>query len=86
MPNGNDVELLVDGEAAFRSIFAGVDAAERYLLVQFCIVRADMVGHELQRRLIERARAGVAVYFLYDEIGSCRLPARGLNQSMAESA
>jgi cardiolipin synthase A/B len=82
--NGNDVELLVDGEAAFHSIFAGIDAAERYLLVQFYIVRADTVGHELQRRLIERARAGVEVYFLYDEIGSYRLPASYL-QAMRDA-
>jgi cardiolipin synthase A/B len=72
---GNEVELLVDGAATFESIFAGIESAERYLLVQFYIVRADRLGFELQRRLIERARAGVEVYFLYDEIGSYRLPA-----------
>ncbi|ACL73588.1 phospholipase D/Transphosphatidylase [Thioalkalivibrio sulfidiphilus HL-EbGr7] len=71
---GNEVQLLVDGEATFESIFRGIDAAERYLLVQFYIVRADALGLELQRRLIERAQAGVEVYFLYDEIGSYRLP------------
>ncbi len=73
---GNTVELLIDGEQTFDSIFAGIEAAERYLLVQFYIVRDDALGRELQRRLIERARAGVAVHFLYDEIGSYRLPSR----------
>lgn len=77
---GNDVDLLVDGEAAFRSIFEGIDAAERYLLVQFYMVRADTLGLELQRRLIDRARAGVEIYFLYDEIGSYRLPAAYLQE------
>jgi cardiolipin synthase A/B len=79
MIGGNDVHLLVDGEAAFKDIFDGIETAQRYLLVQFYIVRADGVGLELQRRLIERARAGVAVYFLYDEIGSYRLPAAYLD-------
>nr|WP_282571236.1 cardiolipin synthase [Methylonatrum kenyense] len=71
---GNEVELLVDGEQAFNSLFEGIDAAERYLLVQFYIVRADTLGMALKERLIARARAGVEVYFLYDEIGSYRLP------------
>jgi len=72
--DGNEVELLIDGEATFDSIFEGIEAAERYLLVQFYIVRDDRLGGELQRRLVERAQAGVEVYFLYDEIGSYQLP------------
>lgn len=71
---GNRAELLVDGEAAFRSLFAGIDAAERYVLVQFYIVRDDELGRELGRRLQAKARAGVRVHFLYDEIGSYQLP------------
>lgn len=80
----NRVELLIDGEAAFRSIFAGIEAAERYLLVQFYIVRYDALGRELKARLVAKARSGVAVHFLYDEIGSYRLPA-GYIRELAEA-
>jgi len=66
---GNHIELLVDGEATFDAIFAAMDAARDYLLVQFFIVRDDSLGMKFQERLIERARAGVKVYFLYDEVG-----------------
>ncbi|MGG7056551.1 cardiolipin synthase [Nitrosomonas sp. ANs5] len=78
--SGNNVELLIDGEAAFASIFAGIDAAEHYLLVQFYIVRDDVLGRELKHRLVARARDGVRVYFLYDEIGSYRLPSSYLDE------
>ncbi len=71
---GNAVELLVDGDATFNSIFAGIASAREYVLVQFYIVKDDDLGRELQRRLIEKAREGVTVYFLYDEIGSAALP------------
>jgi cardiolipin synthase A/B len=71
---GNRVELLVDGEATFRSLFTGIEAAERYVLVQFYIVRNDRLGRELKSLLETKARAGVRVYFLYDEIGSYELP------------
>jgi Phosphatidylserine/phosphatidylglycerophosphate/cardiolipin synthases and related enzymes len=73
---GNDVELLVDGQATFDSIFAGIDAAEDYVLVQFYIVRDDALGSELARRLIAKAKSGVAVYLLYDDIGSTGMPKR----------
>ena len=70
----NHVELLVDGDATFNSIFEGVASAKDYILVQFYIVHADGLGTELKKRLIARAEQGVRVYFLYDEIGSLGLP------------
>ena len=74
--NGNEVELLIDGRATFDSIFAGIEKAREYLLVQFYIVRDDALGAELAKRLIERARAGVQIYLLYDDIGSTGMPKR----------
>ena len=71
---GNEAELLIDGEATFDSIFEGIDRAQNYILIQFYIVKADGLGNALKDRLIRRARQGVMVYFLYDEIGSMGLP------------
>lgn len=73
---GNDVKLLIDGTATFDSIFAGIDAAQDYLFVQFYIVRDDRLGQELAERLIAKAKAGVAVYLLYDDVGSTGMPKR----------
>ncbi len=67
---GNRARLLIDGEATFAAIFEGIEAAQRYILVQFFIIRDDGLGRELARRLSAKARAGVQVHFLYDEIGS----------------
>ncbi|MCA1797898.1 MAG: phospholipase D-like domain-containing protein [Xanthomonadaceae bacterium] len=75
--SGNSAELLVDGPATYESIFAGIDAAEDYVLVQYYIVRDDGVGRELQRRLIERAQDGVRVHLLMDGVGSADLSSRG---------
>lgn len=71
---GNHVELLVDGEATFQSILAGIDSAQSYVLFQFFIVHDDEIGRAVKERLIRKAREGVRVYFLYDEIGSHDLP------------
>jgi cardiolipin synthase A/B len=70
---GNAVELLIDGDATFTSILEGIDSAEDYILFQFFIVKDDQIGREFQAALIRKARQGVRVYFLYDEVGSHRL-------------
>ena len=72
---GNDVRLLIDGEATFEAIFAAIDAATSYVLVQFFIIRDDTLGRRLKEKLLAKARAGLAVYVLYDEIGSHKLDA-----------
>ncbi|WP_308705309.1 cardiolipin synthase [Pseudomonas sp. N040] len=71
----NQVRLLVNGEATFAAIFAAIAAARKVVLVQFFIVHDDALGRRLQQLLLERAAAGVAVYLLYDSVGSHALPA-----------
>lgn len=77
---GNAVELLIDGDETFTSLLAGIDAAQEYILFQFYIVHDDEIGREVKAHLIERARAGVRVTFLYDEIGSSGLPQAYLDE------
>lgn len=71
---GNRVELLVGGKATYGAMLDAIDRADSYIFVQFYIVRDDNIGRRLQDALIRKARSGVRVYFLYDEIGSWKLP------------
>jgi cardiolipin synthase A/B len=71
---GNRCSLLINGRETFNSILEGIAAARHYILIQFFIVHADEVGNRLKSALIERAKAGVRIYFLYDKIGSVHLP------------
>ena len=73
---GNRAELLIDGAASFESMFAGLERAEDYVLIQFFIVRDDRLGRLLQQHLIDCAERGVRVCFIYDELGSHQLPDR----------
>lgn len=70
---GNELTLLIDGEETFESIFKSILAAEHYLLINFYIVKNDQVGARFKTALIDRAKVGVKVFFLYDEIGSNKL-------------
>lgn len=71
----NRAELLVGGDATFRSMFEGIGRARRYVLAQFYTVADDRLGRTFAAALMERARAGVAVRLLYDEVGSDTLSA-----------
>ncbi|MDF1852716.1 MAG: cardiolipin synthase [Verrucomicrobiales bacterium] len=71
--DGNEVCLLIDGEQTFDAIFREIETAEDYILSQFFIVKEDSLGTEYRELLERKAREGVKVYFIYDEIGSHKL-------------
>lgn len=70
----NSVQLLLDGCATFGAMFAAIDEAENYVLLQSYLIRDDDLGRDLKVRLCDKAKTGIAVYLLYDEIGSYELP------------
>ena len=75
LTRGNQADLLINGDATFDSILAGVAKAKNYVLFQFYMFHDDGLGRRVQAALIERAQAGVRVYVLYDEVGAGKLPA-----------
>lgn len=71
---GNKVELLQDGETTYKAMTEAIAEAVSYVFVQFYIVRDDTSGRRMRDILVEKARSGVHVLFLYDEIGCITLP------------
>ncbi|NCF25737.1 MAG: cardiolipin synthase [Gammaproteobacteria bacterium] len=76
----NDADLLVDGKQTFDAIFEAIESAQDYVLVQFFIIKDDELGREFQAALVKKARLGVRVHLLYDEIGCIRLPGSYLRE------
>ena len=74
LTSGNEAALLVDGQATFDALFAALDRAEDYILTQFYIVHDDRIGTAYADRLIAAAQRGVRVHFLFDGVGSWKLP------------
>ncbi|MCE7875126.1 cardiolipin synthase [bacterium CPR1] len=68
--HSNKVELLIDAPAHYRRMHQEIEQACEYLLVLFYKVQDDDSGRDLKRHLIQKARQGVRVYFVYDELGS----------------
>ncbi len=72
--SNNDAHLLINGEHAFAEMLSRIAAAKHYVLLEFYIIRDDGIGGKLADLLLAKVREGVAVYFIYDEIGSLQLP------------
>lgn len=77
---GNDLKLLIDGKETFEELFAAMERATDYICINFFIVKNDKVGKKFQRAMIEKANAGVRVFFLFDEIGSHKLSSTYLGE------
>ena len=72
--SGNEVQLLVDGEATFDAIFEAMDEAKESIWIQFFIIRDDRLGRDLAARLLTAAGRGIKCHVLYDQVGSKALP------------
>jgi cardiolipin synthase len=76
----NHVQLLIDGQATFDSIFQSIDGAAESIWLQFFIIHDDRLGRALSDKLTSAARRGVQCRVLYDQVGS-----KGLASSWAEN-
>jgi len=80
---GNRVQLFHHTPPAIAAIRQAIAQAERSIHLEYYIWQPDRIGTELRDLLIDKAKQGVAVRFLYDSVGSLRLTARFL-QPMRE--
>ena len=70
---GNEIELLIDGQQTYSAMLQAIPKAQNYILLQSYIINSDRIGNKFKEALIERAKQGVKIYFLYDKIGSRKL-------------
>lgn len=73
MTRGNHCNLLIDGESSFTAMLTAIENAREYILVEFYIVRNDAMGNVFKRALLKKAKEGLRIYFIYDEVGSSGL-------------
>ena len=77
---GNRVTVIERTPEAFARLETAMRAAKESLQVGFYIWRSDKIGTRLRDVLIDKAREGVTVRFLYDGIGSMSLSRKFVRQ------
>lgn len=66
----NNVKIFIDGNKKFHSLIADLEAAEDHIHLLYYIIRGDQLGTEIAKVLMKKAKSGVEVRVLYDDMGS----------------
>lgn len=67
--DGNQVDVYTDGYAMLQALMHEVSLAKHHIHLQFYIFENDPVGRLLRDLLIDKAREGVKIRLLYDDVG-----------------
>ncbi|HJJ47997.1 MAG TPA: cardiolipin synthase [Methanocorpusculum sp.] len=66
----NEVERFVDGEEKFAAFRKLIDSAEKYIHLEYFIIRDDELGRDIIALLTKKAKEGVAVRVIFDAGGT----------------
>ncbi len=69
----NNVEILLNGENKFPSVFQAIENAKNHIHLEYYIYDLDTIGLQLIDILIKKAQQGIKVRFIYDDFGAHQL-------------
>lgn len=71
---GNRVEVYTEGSSMLLALMQAIAQARHHIHLQFYIFEDDPAGRLLRDLLIDKARQGVEVRLLYDDVGCWKVP------------
>ncbi|WP_411955177.1 cardiolipin synthase [Alkalibacillus sp. S2W] len=80
----SQTQVLTNGSEKFPAILESLKKARHHIHLEYYIVRHDEIGQEIKNVLIEKAKEGVEVRFLFDAVGSWRL-SDGFKQDLRDA-
>jgi cardiolipin synthase len=66
----HDVEIFMNGDETYSRLFADLRAAKSSITMQLYYCNKGRMADTVREILVERAKAGVEIYFLYDSFGT----------------
>ena len=75
LTTGNAVQLLLDGPATYRAMFAAIVAAKDHINLETYILDDDEVGQRFAQALIAKQQQGVKINIIRDSVGTLGTPA-----------
>jgi cardiolipin synthase len=70
LTNNNDVKLLINGESKFSEVIKCLKQAKEHIHIEYYVFEDDNIGNQIFEILIEKAKSGIKVRFIYDDFGS----------------
>ena len=71
---GNEVLVHTDGYSMMSALIKAIANARHHIHLEFYIFQNDAVGRLLRDMLMDKAREGVEVRVLYDDVGCWKVP------------
>lgn len=71
LTHDNDISIYTEGEAKFEALIEDIRKAEKFIHIQYYIIRDDILFHRIREVLEEKVTQGVEVRILFDAMG-CR--------------
>lgn len=71
LTDDNDITIFTDGNEKFDALIEDLRRAERYIHLQYYIIKNDVLFNRIREVLVQKAGEGVEVRVLYDGMG-CR--------------
>lgn len=81
---GNRVEFYTNGYSMMQSLIREIASARHHVHLEYYIFEDDAVGRLLRDVLVDRARAGVKVRVLYDDVGCWKVGHAFYEQMLCE--
>ena len=75
----NDVNVLNNGEITFITILDELSRAKHHIHLEYYIIEPDVIGNKIADLLIKKAKEGVVVRVIIDEVGSWNLTNKYIN-------
>lgn len=75
----NKVSQYTDGMELFGEIEKSIKNAKKFIHMEYYIFRSDNLGNKIKNLLIEKAKEGVEIKFIYDGMGSLAIKDRYFN-------
>lgn len=72
--DGNAIEIYSDGLSMLQALIKEIGKAKHHIHLQFYIFEDDPAGRLLRDLLIDKAKQGVEVRLLYDDVGCWHVP------------
>ncbi|MCD6346788.1 MAG: cardiolipin synthase, partial [Bacteroidales bacterium] len=72
--------VLNNGRQTFGSMIYELENAKEHIHLEFFIIEDDTIGNRFKDILIRKARSGIRVKVLYDDVGSWSLPRRFIRE------
>ena len=70
LTGNNKVKVLINGENKFPEVLAAMRRAKDHIHIEYYIYEDDEIGQAIEEVLIQKAKEGVEVRFIYDDFGS----------------